>query len=165
MSSGKVKKEVLPEKETHVSKESDFIDTLRSVMADAPPEYLEVLAPTIKELIGLVQIATLGNAKSVPEMLEKPGNFFGNLLTADKGILMGYFQARALHQVMTTESKKDPLDWAKLMIDVQKATNAKGNEDRGPASSGTKETEYQLIRELEQERKEVQKAKSRGNSS
>ena len=159
MSSVKDDKIVLP------SVATDFMAELRATLNDAPPEYLEVLAPTIKQFIGLVQLATLGNSKSVAELLDKPGNFMQNLIDGDKGALMGYIQARALHQVMTTDSTKDPLDWAKLMVDAQKANNVKGKTDGDGTPRKAEEAEYQLISELDEERKKVPKAKSRKKRS
>jgi hypothetical protein len=66
---------------------------------------------------------------------------------------------------MTKESKKDPLEWAKLMVDVEKVNNAKGKTDRSGTPGQAEETEYQLISELDAERKKVPKAKSRKKRS
>lgn len=159
MSSVKDNKNELP------SVATDFMAELRVTLNDAPPEYLEVLAPTIKQFIGLVQLATLGNATSVAELLEKPGNFMQNLLIEDRGALMGYIDARSLHEVMTKESTKDPLEWAKLMVDVEKVNNAKGKTDGSGTPRQAEEAEYQLISELDAERKKVPKAKSRKKRS
>jgi len=160
--------EIVPESGTQQAAKAapDFGTQLTEIMADAPPEYLAVLAPTFKELLGLVQLATLGNAESVADLLSKPGSFMKNLCSYNKGALMGYLQAKALHQVMTTESKKDPLDWAKLAADINKeqAKNA-GKADAGPASNEVKTAKYELLQDLDAERKEVQKAKSGGSGS
>jgi hypothetical protein len=145
------------------SEKNEFMLALQDTLKTAPPEYVEALAPTFMEIIGLMQLATAGDAKSVGELLKQPGPFLKKLTKFDRkhgDNLMGYLQAKALHEVMTGESKADPTVWAKLMVDIRKEM---GKEDdrrkkqRGPAAGDAKEIECELYDELEEEGKELQK--------
>lgn len=81
-------------------------------------QFTEALSPIIKDMVGLVQIATLGNVQHVKNLLNKPGEFLENVMKEDQGRLLGYLQIRGFYEVATRPSNKDPLDWAKLQLEI-----------------------------------------------
>lgn len=131
------------------------LEQLQEVLDGASPEYLAVLAPTLKELIGLVQIATCGDASSVAELLEKPGNFMEKLLALDsegKGLLLGFLKAKGLHQVMTTKTRRDPLEWARLILaieELQKKKDEPRETNRIPTSREVARYSNPILQEVE----------------
>ena len=118
----------LPEFQSH----HKTLDDLAKTLSDAPEEYAAVLEPVMQQFIGLIQIATAGNVKSVQELLEKPGNFMQKLLQEDKSLLSGYLEARALHEVLSRPSTKDPLEWARLLKELIVYSESKKITDSGP---------------------------------
>ena len=149
----------LPEFQSH----HKTLDELAKTLDAAPKEYADVLEPTLQQFIGLVQIATGGNVKSVQELLEKPGNFMQKLLQEDKSLLSGYLEARALHEVLSRPSTRDPIEWAKLLKElIVYQESKKIIADAGPVGldegSGAKEAAVyhnELIQEVDDNRKEA----------
>ena len=119
------KKKKEKEKKGTVLEASITLSDLQQVLKDAPPEYVEALAPAIREVVGLFQLATLGNVKSVEELMAKPGPFLQKLLDYDRGAILGFIKARALSHFMTGETKKDPLEWGRLMLELEKLQQTK----------------------------------------
>jgi len=147
-------------KETEISLEANVtLSDLREVLDHADPKYLQVLAPTIKEFIGLVQLATLGDSKSVEELLAKPGPYLQKLLDYDKGAILGFLKARSVGEFMTGETKKDPLEWGRLLIEIEKLQITKnlgkeaggfggGSDGRSPSGEAARYSN-ELLQEVE----------------
>lgn len=87
-------------------------------------EYEEALAPVFDSVLGLVQIVTQGDPKEVKKLTKNPGQFFDKLMEDEHGLLRGFLLARAMHEVVSRPSTKDPLEWARFVMDVMKMSRA-----------------------------------------
>jgi len=141
----------LPEFQSH----HKTLNELAKTLSDSPKAYGDALEATMQQFIGLVQIATAGKVESVQELLEKPGNFMQKLLQEDKSMLSGYLEARALHEVLSRPSTKDPLEWARLLKDLivyQESKRIAGDPGLGGLDEGSGPKEAAVYRnELIQE--------------
>lgn len=88
------------------------------IISTKDQEFERELKPIFDSVLGLVQIATGGDPNQVHDLVKDPNLFFDKLVGDENGLLRGFIMARAMHEVVTRPSKKDPLDWAKLMLDV-----------------------------------------------
>jgi hypothetical protein len=93
-------------------------------LTDAPKEFLEQTLPLLQEVIGLVQLATAGDAKKVEDLINRPGNFMEKLLSVDQSALMGFMEAKALWYLLQPVAEgekithKTKLEWAKLLKEL-----------------------------------------------
>lgn len=130
-------------------------------LTDAPKEFLDQAMPLLREVIGLIQLATAGDVKKVEDLINKPGNFMSKLMSVDQSALMGFLEAKALWYILQPVegarklSHKDQLEWAKLLKEL-----AIYNENKrilkdptfgpvqGPASTKAAEYSNELIQEV-----------------
>lgn len=148
----------LPEFQSH----HKTLNELAKTLSDSPKAYGDALEATMQQFIGLVQIATAGKVESVQELLEKPGNFMQKLLQEDKSLLSGYLEARALHEVLSRPSTKDPLEWARLLKDLIVYQESKkfiadagpGRFDEGSSPGEAAVYKNELIQEVADNRRE-----------
>ena len=132
-----------------------------AAFTDAPKEFLEKTMPMLQEVIGLVQLATAGDANKVDDLMNKPGNFMEKLLSVDQSALMGFLQAKALWYILQPVegtrklSHHDKLEWAKLLKELAIYSENKRitrEEPFGPVTGPTsgKVAEYsnELIQEV-----------------
>ncbi len=87
-------------------------------------EYEAALEPVFDSVLGLVQIVTQGDPEKVKKLTKNPGQFFDKLMEDENGLLRGFLLARAMHEVVSRPSTKDPLEWAKFVLDVMKMNRA-----------------------------------------
>ena len=92
--------------------------------ADAS-EFEKALSPLIHDMVGLVQIATLGEVARVKDLIKHPGDFLEKIMKEDQGRLLAYLQVRGFYEIATRESNKDPLEWAKFQLEVTKYLDLK----------------------------------------
>ena len=81
-------------------------------------QYEDALKPVFDSVLGLVQIVTAGDPRKVKHLMRDPSMFFERLIEDEAGLLRGFLMSRAMHEVVTRPSRKDPLEWAKFMMDV-----------------------------------------------
>ena len=129
-------------------------------LTDAPQEFLEKAMPLLQEVIGLVQLATAGDAKKVEDLVNKPGNFMQKLLSVDQSALMGFIEAKGLWYLLQPVdpglkiTHKDKIEWAKLITDIVKYSETKRitkeswGSQPGPATRKVAEYENELIQEV-----------------
>jgi len=87
-------------------------------------ETKDQLQPVFDSVLGLVQIVTKGDPDKVRKLTRNPGRFFETLMEDEGGALRGFLLARAMHEVVNKPSKKDPLEWARFIIDVMAMSKA-----------------------------------------
>ncbi len=87
-------------------------------------EYEEALKPVFNSVLGLVQIVTKGDPEKVRKLTQNPGQFFDKLMEDEHGLLRGFLLARAMHEVVSRPSSKDPLEWAKFVMDLMATSKA-----------------------------------------
>jgi hypothetical protein len=97
-------------------KEAALLDMARSEGRDR--QYEEALKPVFDSVLGLVQIVTGGDPQKVTGLISQPGQFFERLIEDEAGLLRGFLMARAMHEISTRPSRKDPLEWAKFMVEI-----------------------------------------------
>lgn len=80
--------------------------------------YEEELRPVFDSVLGMVQIVTGGDPEKTKDLIKQPGLFFEKLIEDEEGLLRGFLMARAMHEVVSRPSKRDPLEWGKFMLDI-----------------------------------------------
>lgn len=97
---------------------------IANALTDAPKEFLDQTLPLLQEVIGLVQLATAGDAKKVEDLINKPGNFMEKLLSVDQSALIGFIEAKSLWYLLQPVDKNEKithrtkLEWAKLLKEL-----------------------------------------------
>lgn len=116
--------------------------------------YVQALMPLIGDFVRLAQLATNGKVEDVPALVERPRDFYSNLIGKNRSALLGYLMVRSLHEAMNRPSKKDPLEHAKFLLDLVKHHDVieklgkHGGEIPGTADEAQSATD-ELLRELE----------------
>lgn len=136
-------------------------EEIANALTDAPKEFLDKTLPLLREIIGLVQLATAGDAQKVEDLINKPGNFMQKLLQVDQSALLGFLQAKSLWYILQPVegarklSHKDQLEWAKLLKELAIYSETKRiSKDRtfgpvsGPTSGEVAEYSNELIQEV-----------------
>lgn len=132
-----------------------------NALTDAPKEFVDQMLPLLHEVIGLVQLATAGDAKKVEDLISKPGNFMEKLLQVDQSALLGFLQAKSLWYILQPVegsrklSHKDQLEWAKLLKELaiysenkRLAESGSFGPVQGPATRKVAEYSNELIQEV-----------------
>lgn len=134
---------------------------IAKALTDAPKEFVEQALPVLQEFIGLLQLATAGDATKIDDLMNKPGNFMHKLLQADQSMLMGFIEAKGLWYILQPVDPDDKithrvkLDWAKLITDIAKHSEIKRITEKGsfgpvagPTSGEAAKYSNELIREV-----------------
>lgn len=134
---------------------------IATALTDAPKEFVDKALPLLQEVIGLMQLATAGDANKVEDLIAKPGNFMEKLLQVDQSALLGFLQAKSLWYILQPVegarklSHKDQLEWAKLLKELaiysetkRIAKDSAFGPIKGPASSEVAEYQNELLQEV-----------------
>lgn len=94
--------------------------TLQELAARAgrEAEYEKEMKPIFDSVLGMVQIVTGGDHNRIQSLVAEPNKFFEKLIQDDAGLLRGFLMARAMHEVATRPSRRDPLEWGKFLLDI-----------------------------------------------
>ena len=134
---------------------------IAKALTDGPKEFVDASLPLLQEFIGLVQLATAGDAKKVEDLINRPGNFMEKLLSSDQTALLGFLEAKSLWYLLQPVPKgekithRTKLEWAKLLKELaiysetKRLTKERPNEPfQGRASGEVAEYSNELLQEM-----------------
>lgn len=136
------------------------LEKLRRAVAGEDQDllYINALMPVIGDFVRLAQLATNGDVTDVPRLVQNPKDFYQNLVSETRSALMGYMMVRSLNEFMTKESKKDPLEHGKFLLEIVKYHDAiRELEPHAKRVEETASVTDQLLRDVERARDPVQK--------
>ena len=124
-------------------------------------EFVEHAMPMLREMVGLMQLATAGDVSKIDDLISKPGNFMQKLLQVDQSALMGFIEAKALWYLLQPVDKDEKIthrtkiEWARLITDIVKYSENKRVTEQGsfgpvagPTSGKVAEYSNELIQEV-----------------
>lgn len=132
-----------------------------ALTGDTNKEFLDEVMPLLREVVGVIQLATAGNVEKVEELMTKPGNLMEKLLQIDQSMVLGVLQARGLWYLLQPVAEGEKithrvkLDWANLLKDLaiysetkQITKDSAFGPIKGPASKEVAEYHNELLQEV-----------------